>query len=127
VKVLSGFPSARPERYASAVLHDEANVRIVGFVLGAGQEVGVHESPSSVVVQVVRGGGRFTGAGTDAQLEAGQVAVFEPGEPHGMEAGPDGLDFVAVIAPGPSATLHGLGAAAQSSRPAAGPGPASTP
>jgi quercetin dioxygenase-like cupin family protein len=118
VKVLGGFPAARGDRYASAVLHDEANVRIVGFVLAPGQEVGMHDSPSSVAVHVVRGGGRFRGAGVEVELGAGQTAVFEPGEPHGMDAGPEGLDFVAVIAPGPSASLQALGTQPRATPPA---------
>jgi quercetin dioxygenase-like cupin family protein len=109
VRVLGDYPAARGDRYASAVLHDEANVRVVAFVLEPGQEVGVHESPSSVVVHVVRGDGRFTGAAGEAQLGVGQTAVFEPGEPHGMGAGPEGLHFLAAITPGPSAALQTLG------------------
>jgi quercetin dioxygenase-like cupin family protein len=119
VRVLGDYPAARGDRYASAVLHDEANVRIVGFVLEPGQKVGVHENPSSVVVHVTRGAGRFTGAAGATQLGAGQTAVFEPGEPHGMDAGPEGLHFLAVIAPGPSAALQTLrGVSRPSRRPA---------
>ncbi|HEX6560365.1 MAG TPA: hypothetical protein VF021_12905 [Longimicrobiales bacterium] len=102
MKTLGGFPLERTDRHATALLHDDSNVRIVAFTLAAGQEVAVHTSKSTVAVHVVGGSGAFIGDVEDL-LSVGQSAVYEPGEPHGMRAGAEGLHFVAFITPSPSA------------------------
>jgi quercetin dioxygenase-like cupin family protein len=99
--VLPVGPASRPDRAASAVLHDHADARVVGFHLQPGQEVAEHRSDSTVVVHVTAGAGFFRGAASESWLETGQLAVFEPGEPHAMRAGEQPLRFVAVIAPRP--------------------------
>ena len=101
MKTLGQFPAARADRHATALLHDEANVRIVAFTLAAGQEIAVHSSPSTVVVHVLAGSGLFLGK-NDSVLQAGDSAVYEPNEPHGMRASNDGLRFLALITPSPS-------------------------
>jgi quercetin dioxygenase-like cupin family protein len=106
VKVMAGFPGARVDRHATAVLHDEANARVIAFTLGPGQVIGTHRSASTVLVHVVRGSGRFEGEAGAAELEVGATAVFSPGEAHGMTAGEDGLEFLAVLSPGPTAVLQ---------------------
>lgn len=58
MRVLPAGPSVpAPLRPASAILHDEANVRIVAFHLAPGQEIPPHRSMSTVVVHVTRGKG----------------------------------------------------------------------
>jgi quercetin dioxygenase-like cupin family protein len=103
VKVLGPAPAPRADRHATALLHDEANVRVVAFRLERGQEVPSHTSPSTVLVHVLAGRGTFTGADdAAAELGAGASALFFPGEPHGIVAGDEGVAFLAVIAPRPS-------------------------
>ncbi|HSJ05941.1 MAG TPA: AraC family ligand binding domain-containing protein [Longimicrobiales bacterium] len=104
---MAGFPEPRADRHASAVLHDEANVRLIAFSLGPGQVIGTHRSASTVLVHVVRGSGRFEGEAGAAELEAGGTAVYAPDEAHGMTAGADGLEFLAVLSPGPSMGRQG--------------------
>lgn len=99
--VPAAAPAPREDRPSSAVLHDEPNARIVYFHLGPGQSVPPHRSESTVVVQVIEGTGVFRGAESEAILAAGQLAVFAPGESHGIEAGATPLRFTAVIAPRP--------------------------
>ena len=94
-------PEARAERYATAVAHQDANVRVVGFALAPGQEVPAHRSPSTVVVQVVSGTGVFRGDEAEVTLGPGGSAVFEPGETHSIRALGEGLHFLAVLAPAP--------------------------
>jgi quercetin dioxygenase-like cupin family protein len=106
MKVLSKGPSARGDRYATELLHDEANARIVAFQLEPGQEVPPHHSESTVVVLVTRGSARFTGAGTEAVLRAGDAAAYEPGEEHAIYAEEEAVRFLAMIAPGPSMRAH---------------------
>lgn len=101
MRLPGAMPAPRPDRPASAVLHDEANVRIVGFHLLPGQRIPAHRSESTVVVQVVSGSGRFRGAASDALLSAGENAVFEPGEEHAIDTEGGALQFVAIITPRP--------------------------
>ena len=101
MKRLDPPPSARPDRYASTLLHDEENLRVVGFTLLPGQVVPPHSSASTVMVQVLAGSGRFEGASGSAELAAGAGAVYAPGETHAIYAGEDGVQFLALIAPRP--------------------------
>ncbi len=104
MKRLHGPPAPRADRPASALLHDEDNVRVVAFSLLPRQVVPAHSSHSSVLVHVLRGSGRFLGAAGTAgalALEPGQSAVYEAEERHSIEAGEAGLEFLAVIAPAP--------------------------
>ena len=94
-------PPARPDRYASALLHDEPNARIVAFHLLPGQAVPPHHSPSTVVVQVLEGEGIFRGESGEAVLSPGQTAVYAPGETHSMEPREGALRFLVIITPRP--------------------------
>jgi quercetin dioxygenase-like cupin family protein len=94
--------SSRQERPASAVVHDEANVRVVAFHLLQGQEVPPHHSASTVSLHVVEGTGLFQGESGEATLSAGEVAVFAPGEMHAIRAPEGSLRFLAMITPRPS-------------------------
>jgi quercetin dioxygenase-like cupin family protein len=103
VKVLPEGPSAPAgARPATALLHDEPNVRVVAFHVAPGQEIPPHKSPSTVLVHVVQGRGRFRGEDGEAELEAGRSAVYAPGELHAIAADDEPLSFLAIIAPRPS-------------------------
>lgn len=93
--------ASNPDRPATRLLHDEANVRLVAFHLRPGQIVKEHFSPSSVMLQVIEGEGVFTGDDGDARLAAGEAVMYAPGEVHAIRAEGEALRFVAVIAPGP--------------------------
>lgn len=101
MKRLGNAPSTRTDRPASHLLHDEGNVRVVAFALAAGQVVPPHSSPSTVMVHVLRGRGLFVGGSSQDTLEPGHSAVYEPGETHSIEAGGEGVEFLAIISPGP--------------------------
>ncbi len=94
-------PPPRPDRPASAILHDEASVRVVAFTLQPGQVVAPHRSSSTVVVHVLEGHALFQGEGEEQLLRAGESAAYAPGERHGIAAGEDGVRFLALIAPRP--------------------------
>lgn len=102
MRVLAAGPAPREDRYATALLHDDANARVVAFHLLPGQVVPPHRSESTVLVHVTAGTGRFRGADGDALLRPGDAASYEPGELHSIEAGDEPLRFVAVIAPRPA-------------------------
>lgn len=101
MNVLTRGPAAREDRYASGLLHDEANARIVAFHLAAGQCVPPHSSDSTVVVLVTEGSGVFSGADGSTTLQAGECAVYAAGETHAIDATDSALRFLAVITPRP--------------------------
>ncbi len=101
MKVLAAPPEPRADRPATTVLHDEPNLRVVAFTLLPGQVVPAHSSTSTVLVHVLSGNGYFLGDNGSVPLAAGRTVAYAPGESHGMEAGPDGLRFLATIAPRP--------------------------
>jgi quercetin dioxygenase-like cupin family protein len=98
----TGLPEPRPDRPATALLHDEANARIVAFHLLAGQEVSPHRSTSTVAVQVIEGEGLFQGEGDGVTLKVGETAVFAPDETHAVRAVGGALRFLAILTPRPS-------------------------
>jgi quercetin dioxygenase-like cupin family protein len=112
MRQFDAFPAVRADRPATAVLHDEASIRLVAFVLGGDQVIREHRSPATVVVHVVSGTGIFRGETDERELSAGQGAVFAPNESHAITAGPEGLQFVAAITPGPTASVRSAGAQA---------------
>jgi quercetin dioxygenase-like cupin family protein len=101
MKLLPGVPESRAERPATAVLHDEPNVRVVGFHLLADQEIAPHRSPSTVTVQVLEGEGLFRGDGGEVTLRTGQTMVFAPNETHAMKPVGGALRFLAILSPSP--------------------------
>jgi quercetin dioxygenase-like cupin family protein len=95
--------AARPNRPATAVIHDSADARVVVFRIEPGQEVAVHTSASTVLLNIVAGTGAVSGADGERVVHAGDLVSYEPHEPHGMRAVDERLVVVAVIAPRPSA------------------------
>ncbi len=89
-----------PGRFASQLLHDAPEMRVVVFGVDAGQEIPPHTAPARVLMHVVQGQGVFvTGEGT-APARAGTFVVTEPNEPHGFKAEARTV-LLAVIAPRP--------------------------
>lgn len=101
MKVLGAGPGGRPDRPASELQHDEANVRVVCYHLQAGQSVPPHRADGTVIVEVLSGSGVFRGEASEATLAAGQGAVYAPGEVHAIEAAAGPLRFRVLIAPRP--------------------------
>lgn len=102
MKVISApAPAPREDRYATQLVHDEPNARVVSFSLLPGQSVPAHRSDSTVVVQVVEGEGVFRGEDGETRLAAGGSAVYAPGELHSMEPLRGALRFLAIITPRP--------------------------
>lgn len=95
--------AARPDRPATAILHDEANVRVIGFELQTGQKIPPHRNDSTVLVHVVEGTGAFRGADGEIWLSAGESAVYPPGEEHSITAHHGPLRFIAILTPRPHA------------------------
>ncbi|MFQ6111444.1 MAG: cupin domain-containing protein [Nitrospinota bacterium] len=93
------FYSDRP---GMKLLHDSEAMRVVLFTFEPGQEKEVHSSPSRVLMLALEGSGTFTLAEGERAVRAGDLAICEPNEPHGMKAsGGERLTLLAVIAPRP--------------------------
>ena len=103
MKKLSAWPTEGADRYATALLYDSAECRLVAFTLAPDQVVKVHTSTSAVLCTVLSGYGEFIGGAEAILLQSGESVQYAPNEPHGMVAGADGLCFLAVITPGPGA------------------------
>ncbi len=101
MKRLGPPPAPRPDRPASAILHEEPDVRIVAFTLEPRQVVPPHRSASTVVVHVLAGHAVFQGEGDEQPLRTGDSAAYAPGEVHAILAGDEGIRFLAIIAPRP--------------------------
>ena len=95
--------ATRPDRPATAVLHDSPDARVVVFRLGPGQRVPPHRSPSTVLLQVLEGTGMISGEESERAAAPGEVAVFPPNALHGMRAPAEGdeLILMATITPRP--------------------------
>lgn len=93
--------SARPDRPASAIIHDCEHARLVVFRLAPGQSVAPHHSASTVLLQVLEGRGVISGSNGDRRCVQNDVLIFDPNEPHGMRAEDEELVLLATIAPRP--------------------------
>jgi len=93
--------AARPDRPATTIVHDSADVRVVVFRIEPGQEVREHRSSSTVLLSVIEGSGTFTGAGAEHAVSPGVLVAYEANELHGMRAGDEMLTVLATIAPRP--------------------------
>ena len=99
-------PPARPDRPAAAIVHDSADVRLIVFRIGPGQQVAPHTSTSTVVLTVLSGTGMITAGETDRPVGAGDVVIYAPAELHGMRADAGAAEpfvLLATIAPRPGA------------------------
>jgi len=93
--------SARPDRAATAMLHDSPDLRAVIFRLDPGQQVTEHTSPSTVALTVIAGDGWVSGAEGERAVATADLVTFGPNEPHGMRAGERPMVLLAMIAPRP--------------------------
>ena len=94
--------AVRPDRPATALVHDSADARVVLFRIEPGQEVPVHTSPSTVLLMVVAGAGTVASSAGEQSVRAGDIIAYDVEEPHGMRAGDEPLVIAAVIAPRPA-------------------------
>jgi quercetin dioxygenase-like cupin family protein len=99
----AGAVANSPDRPATTLAHDCADVRVVLFRIEPGQAVPSHTSPSTVVLMIVSGSGIVLGAEGDRTARAGDLVSYERDEPHGMRATDEQLVIAAVIAPRPAA------------------------
>ncbi len=91
--------SARPDRAATALLHDSDDARFVVFRISPGQSVPPHRNASSVTLVVLDGMGIVSGANGERIVSRGDLVTYDPHEVHGMRAASGTLELLAIIAP----------------------------
>lgn len=74
------------EATTSRVVVNNPLLRVVQFVMDAGQELTDHATPRAVVVQCLEGSMSFTIAGAVHEMGAGDVLYMGPGERHAVVA-----------------------------------------
>lgn len=85
LNVLADLPVAK-ESITSRVLVNNPLLRVVTFAMDAGEMLTDHASPRAVVVQMLDGAIRFTVAGEEHSLVAGDVLYLAPGVQHEVVA-----------------------------------------
>jgi len=74
--------------------------RTFRLVFQAGQSLPFHHNPERIVITAEAGTGTlYVGDSDSRQLAAGVVVQLEPGTPHAVDAGEEGLELVVTIAP----------------------------
>ena len=99
----AGAVSNRPDRPATARLHDTPDARVMVFRIEPGQEVPVHTNASTVLLVIISGTGSVVGGDAERRVGPGDIVAYDPHEPHGMRASGEQLVIAAVIAPSPAA------------------------
>ncbi len=90
------------DRPGMKLLHDSEAMRVVLFTFEPSHEKEVHTSSSRVLMLALEGSGTFTLGEGERAVKAGDLAICEPNEPHGMKAdGGEPLTLLAIIAPRP--------------------------
>ena len=95
--------AVRPDRPATALIHDAEDARVVLVRIELGQQVPVHTSTSTVLLIVVSGSGTVADGQGEHPVRAGDIIAYDVEEPHGMRAAGEPLVIAAVIAPRPGA------------------------
>ncbi|MGJ3509525.1 cupin domain-containing protein [Enemella sp. A6] len=85
LKVLADLPVTK-ESITSRVLVNNPLLRVVTFAFDTGEQLTEHASPRAVVVQLLTGAIRFTAAGEEHAMVAGDLLYLAPGERHALIA-----------------------------------------
>jgi quercetin dioxygenase-like cupin family protein len=91
-----------PERPRTKMLHDSPGFRTVLFCLESGQGVGRHTSPSEVMMLAYQGSGTVICGDKEYKVQAGEMIISKPNEPHGFRSEGERLVILALIIPSPA-------------------------
>ncbi len=78
--------AVRPGEIASRTLAQNAAVSLTLFGFDQGEEISTHDSSGDAMVLVLEGTGRFTVAGVDYIVKAGESLVMPANKPHAVYA-----------------------------------------
>ena len=83
---LTGQVEVRKGEVVSRTLAQNDAVSLTLFAFDAGEEIGTHESDGDAMVTVLEGTGKFTVAGKEYVLNAGESLVMPSRKPHAVLA-----------------------------------------
>lgn len=84
------------ERPGSVALIRDQHFEVFRLVMEAGKELPVHEVPSLITIQCLRGRVQVTAAGRAVALPAGHLMYLVGGAPHGVKALEDAAILVTM-------------------------------
>ena len=93
--------AANPNRPATAIIHDSADVRLLVFRLAPGQSVAPHRNASTVTLTAISGRGFASGDDGERPMQPREIVIFEPNEMHSMRADTEEFVLLATITPRP--------------------------
>ncbi len=95
----SGADLSRPVEGVTSRRIDQGDVTYVRYRFDPGASFPLHRHPGSQTVVVLRGECRFRSGGETFDLTSDDL-VFTPSmEPHGIDAGKEGVELINVITP----------------------------
>ncbi len=89
-----------PGQVVSKTLAQNDAVSVTLFAFSKGEEISTHESSGDAFVYVLAGTGRFTVAGVEHTVHAGEALVMPANTPHAVFAPEDFKWLLTVIFPG---------------------------
>jgi quercetin dioxygenase-like cupin family protein len=78
---------------------DSDGATVTRYEFGPGASFPIHRHEQEQITVITGGAVTFTVDGAPQPMQAGDWSVVGPGVEHGMVAGPDGVDFVAMVVP----------------------------
>ena len=96
---LAGEICVQPGQVVSKTLAQNAHVSVTLFAFAKGEEIGTHDSQGDALVLVLEGTGKFTVAGKEHLLTAGQALVMPAEKPHAVFAQEDFKMLLTVVFP----------------------------
>ena len=94
--------SAQPGQIVSKTLAQNKAVSITLFAFAQGEEISTHDSEGDAMVQVVEGTGRFTIAGQEYLVKAGEMIIMPAKKPHAVFAVENFKMLLTVVFPLPA-------------------------
>ena len=88
-----------PQGRAAKTLVREGQLRLTVLALRQGVALDEHVSPGATTIQVLRGTVRFTIAGQDLELNAGDVVALDGDPAHAVEGREDSVLLLTVTVP----------------------------
>jgi quercetin dioxygenase-like cupin family protein len=96
---LASLVAVAPGQVISRTLAQNDAVSITLFAFAKGEEISTHQSTGDAMVTVLDGTGRFTVAGTEYVLKAGETLVMPANTPHAVYGVEDFKMCLTVVFP----------------------------
>jgi quercetin dioxygenase-like cupin family protein len=96
-EIIPLFPAEQGERPGSVALVRDQHFEVFRLVMEAGKELPVHEVPSLITIQCLRGRVEVLAHRGAQVLPAGHLMYLAGGEPHGVKALEDSSILVTML------------------------------